>query len=271
MPRRLDAVRSFAVYYGRGGLDVLSTFDLLILEPLAWQAADLALLKNRGCLLVAYLSALEVPANGDPPAHLLRVNGQSVENRAYKNWILDPRATATRQRFLDKAATLLADGYDGLFIDTLADVEEGYVPADIRDLLVPAAARLVAEVAHGHPDALLLQNRGLNYLFPRTACHLDGVLWEDFPFAHSLLPVVERESWERVAVLRQADRVRVLALNAGLVPERQARARSIAAACGYPWYHADAYTLLPQSQPLAPLADQARPPRLPASPAGRGR
>jgi hypothetical protein len=246
MPNGLQAVRSFALYYGCGGEKRLSAYDLVVISPEGRTADDLKRIRCRGTLALAYVSVLEVPQQSGqaPPPDVLLNAGIPQANAGFSNWILDPRSVAAQERVFGMAERLLALGYDGLFLDTMADLEDFPLTAALAAEVTPAAAWLVSELAVRY-RCLLVQNRGFHRLLALTAPHLDGVCWEAFPYSRvGLVPGIH--SGVRVLQDLQPSGLRVLALNesirgriahgvAGLVAKR----------CGFLWYGTDRYTDLP--------------------------
>lgn len=251
-PSRLKPFNSYAVYYGQAGEEILSRFDLAIVDPGGRSPAGVQRLKERGAAALAYVSALEVPRRPDtgPPGNVLIHNGRPASNEEFNNWVLDPRLPPTRRRFLDLAERALALGFDGIFVDTIGDVEDHRFPPELSGELLPAAAWLVAETARQHPNCVLVQNWGLFGLLPLTVHHLDGVCWEDFPFRQigplpSLHPGIRR-----LNSLQNRTSLRVLALNQGITdPSDRLRAVETAERCGFIWYGTSNYLELPQFIP----------------------
>ena len=193
--------RSFCVYYGPGPLSGVGDFDLAVLEPAAWTREDLRALGGRGVLRVAYLSALEVTEQTYGLARLdrgdlLQREGRPWYKPEWRTWVADPRSERWRRHVTGRAADLVADGWDGVFLDTVGDVEDDGVRADASWLL-PAAAELVRGVRLAVGRALLLQNHGLLMLLPYVAPHLDGICWESPPVG-----AFGRQQWADVALQR---------------------------------------------------------------------
>lgn len=240
MPGRLAHCSRYALYYGPGGDYLLDRYDLAILEPAGWSPGQLRPLRSRRPahpLLLAYLSLLEIPAgSGPPPPHVLRHQDQPVQNPDWQTWILDPRHPRTLQRLLDLATELRAGGWDGLFLDTAAGAETPSLPAGLRGVLVPSTARMVAELASFWPEAILVQNWGFGPLLPLTAPFLDGVCWEDFPWARLARDPAARVQAQRLRTWAEAGNLRVLALN----QDRSvcAQAAAVAKDWGFLWYGA---------------------------------
>ena len=247
MSGALGRVGDFAVYYGTGGEQVLSRYDLAVVEPAGRGPQEIASLKSGGGLALAYLSVLErAGTRGEPaPAGVLAGDGRPVFNEQFGNWVLDPRDEGVRRRVLELAAYLLSQGYDGLFLDTLADLEDFALPPALRGECVLAAARLVADLAKSR-RCVLVQNRGFHQVLPVTARHLDGVCWEDFPYERIGRFPARYGGVRMLQTLERANGMRVLALNEGVSTPKEARsAQRVARRCGFPWYGTPRYTDLP--------------------------
>lgn len=184
---RLAAIKNFALCYGSCEVDAFEGFDLVILEPAAYSADEIKRIRRHGALVCGYLSALEISGSLDElrvaPEDYLVIKGQRAVNRAYGNWIMDPRSERWNHLVLEMADTVLARGYDGLFLDTIGDVEDPFLPRGLAAQLIPAAARLVKRVREAFPAAVLIQNGGINDLYRFTAPYIDGLCWENFPLS----------------------------------------------------------------------------------------
>lgn len=248
MPKGLRGTRSVAVYYGQGSEQVLSSFDLVVVHPDNVKATAVQFLRSKGTRTLAYLSALEIPR--DPhrpvPETALRIGDTPLVQEEFNNWILDPRQPRVRDRLYDLAAKVSDLGFDGIFIDTLGDVEDRRIPASLRSLLAPAAAHLVAGLVEEVGCGAIVQNWGLYDLLPLTAPYLDGICWENFPYQRiGLLPALH-PGVRRMHSLQEQYGLTVIALNQGLsVGKDRKLAKDAAAHCDFIWYGTEDYTLLP--------------------------
>jgi len=180
--RRVLDPRSFVVYYGRGPLPGMEAFDLAILEPSGWSESDRSALQAVGVTTLAYLSVLEATpavasAAGLGRADLLSVAGAPWYRSEYGTTVVHPRAARWRTYLQSTATALVRQGWDGLFFDTLGDLEDPLVQGELGSLL-PGAAALVHQIRQGVPDAYLVQNNGVWVLLPLVVSDLDGVCWE---------------------------------------------------------------------------------------------
>lgn len=251
MPGRLQDVRSFAVYYGTGAADSLSRFDMAVIDAGAQGSDGVHRIKSRGCLVLGYLSALEVPqqpCEGAPLWALRDARGPLV-NSAFGNWIIDPRSAFAGARLFAEVRRAAALGCDGVFLDTLADVEDFPTAPGEATEIVTAAAGLVKSLAD-RVGCVIVQNRGFHRLLPMTASSLDGVCWEAFPYRRIGFMPRLHSGISALAKLRSRG-LAVFALNEGVVGSAdRARAAAAARRCGFPWYGTARYTDPPASQSL---------------------
>lgn len=182
----MAAARNFALYYGAEDLGALAGFDLVILEPRAGSEADIQRIRASGALVCGYLSVLEADDSLDPrqiqPSDYLTVGGERKRNLESSGWIMDPRSGHWVEAVLEMAERLvLGKGCDGVFLDTLGDVEDPDLPRALAAQLIPASALLVRRLRERFPHALLIQNWGIDFLCRLTIPYLDGICWENFP------------------------------------------------------------------------------------------
>ena len=248
MPRALRGMRSVAFYYGRGSEHVLTSFELAVVQPDNLKTEAVEYMRSKGTRVLGYMSVLEIPRNPHRPvpASALRVGGAPLAQAEFNNWILDPRHPLVRERAYSLAAHIAELGYDGVFLDTIGDVEDRRIPTELRSLLVPAAAHLVAGLAEDVGCGAIVQNWGLYDLLPFTAPYLDGVCWENFPYREiGPLPVLH-PGVRRLHAMQEQYGLTVIALNEGLTVGRERElAQAAAERCDFIWYGTENYTLLP--------------------------
>jgi len=174
---------SLAVYYGHGREEQLASYDLAVVEASGQTAAAVARMQRTGTLLLAYLSLLELPVWDQltgllRPDDYLQSGGLPLANAQYGGRLLDLRRDRCRRLLIHRASRLLAQGYDGLFLDTVDQAESSKRPLLMRAELVDSTAGLINRLHALYPGHLLVQNNGLGMLLERTAPALAGVCWE---------------------------------------------------------------------------------------------
>ncbi|MCL5115560.1 MAG: hypothetical protein M1272_00180 [Firmicutes bacterium] len=191
--------RSYVVYYGQGPLNGLESYDIVILEPQGWTTPLHRQLQGAQVSTVAYLSVLEVPEWRVPQTGLtdddfVRVDGERWVKQPFGNWLARPDSPRWRQYLRHQADRLYRRGWDGLFLDTLGDVEDAQL-ADQAGWLVPATAELVQSVRLAFPERPLIVNNGLWSVVPLVAPYIDGVCWEG-----DLSPDVLKQPWAQAMI-----------------------------------------------------------------------
>ncbi|MGC8904590.1 endo alpha-1,4 polygalactosaminidase [Thermus sp.] len=165
---RLEGIATYAVYYGTDPAEAakLVNFDLAIVQPNLPKAALLEL-KRAGVKVVAYLSVGEAePGRVSVPKDWIL--GQ---NPNWGSYYVDARKPGWQDLVLSQAKDYLAQGFDGLFLDTLDT-------ADLFPETAPGLVALVKRLREAFPQAILVQNRGFRVL-PETARYVDAVMYEN--------------------------------------------------------------------------------------------
>ena len=262
----LAAIRSWALYYGPATPDIadrLGGYDLVVVSPHALgdaAAKTVAALKARGCLVAGYLSCFEIAtwqsySSRVKPEWLVKVNGEcwhpfednTAASLANKEW---------RELLVELAKTQVFDmGCDGLFMDTIADLDSDQFPDEtLRLRELEGLGILAAALDEAYPDAFFIGNRVLQRTLPAMSSHIDAVCWTDFNPKYFDDLVIR--SWMRgiakgLAVRQKMHSIRVLSLWDESEPgediaERQERMRRISAEYGYlPYCTVGGYKTLP--------------------------
>lgn len=182
---RLNSVRSFAVYYGFGREEELACFDMAVVEPKGHTGSGLAEVKSRGTLLIAYLSIMEVPFWDEnnkllTPADYLWEKGKIITNKLNYNPWLNMASPKWKKILLHQVSFLLEQrGYDGLFLDTAAYVEDHRLAPDLRQELMHSICTMIYQIRSLYPEHILIQNGGFNQLYTYTLPFIDGLCWEN--------------------------------------------------------------------------------------------
>lgn len=157
--------RPICFYYGNGRLADLTGYLRVVLQPDAYQAAELRYLAEQDVQTLGYLSLSE---DQGPPAPWQRRERNPDWGGAFVH-VDHPLWVAHVVRAAKEA---VGRGFAGLFLDTL-NVELTY-PEDVPHLLT-----LVAAIREEANPGYLLANRGFGML-PRLAELVDGIVFESF-------------------------------------------------------------------------------------------
>jgi len=183
----MEKWKSFMVYYGYGMQDWLRQYDLLILEEKAHQDAFIKDLALTGKTPIAYLTGFEYPPYLKGAEKLWQNNGLQLPIDWKPDWtnnyLMDLRRPTWINYLLNQAETLIERGYQGFFLDTIGVCQMpslDVIHPGLIDELIIAAAGLVQQLRKNFPDAIIIQNCGLNRLKLLTAPYINGICWEDF-------------------------------------------------------------------------------------------
>lgn len=184
---RFKQAESFAVYYGSGREDKLSRFDIAVVEPGGHDPEGIGKLKSAGTVVLAYVSAVEVNPS-TPGRKLLREEdfvlraGGPMRNESYGTKIVRLYSARWRSALVRHVEYLLqVCGYDGIFLDTLADLEFLPFSSEEYNKMLNAAIQLLTGIRSRFPQFLIVQNNGLESLYTVTSDYIDGVCWESPP------------------------------------------------------------------------------------------
>lgn len=177
MPPFDPATARFAVYYGAADVEGLFERELVVLDA---QAHPILPPKRSTHRVLGYLSIGEIDRSRP---YFGAMNAAGVLLGKVPAWpdarYVDVRKEAWQARVLDELApAILAQGFDGFFLDTMDDPPylEARAPKSGKGMS-DAAVALVAKLRARFPDAVIMVNRGYAIL-PRLAASVDLVLAE---------------------------------------------------------------------------------------------
>jgi hypothetical protein len=168
-------ISRFACYYGTNALEVLSTFDLAILQGSHYSRDQINWLQSVNTQCIAYLSLGELPAQEAASAWRLSdpAGGPTPPNPHWGTVYLDCRRPAWQDEVLQRRVPeIMQRGFAGLFLDTI----------DVQDLFPatrPGVVQMVQRLHACFPTLLLAANRGFSVL-PQIMPALDAVVFEAF-------------------------------------------------------------------------------------------
>lgn len=263
-PRTVGDVRSWCLYYGGWATNVvdrLAPYELVVVDPAALGGkADetIAALHARGCLVAGYLSCFEV---AKWHRYLDRVKPEwrvKVDGKNWVPWGANEAASLAepewRALLVELMSTEVFDhGCDGVFMDTLADLDNPKLPEEERTRQLDGLGAFAAAYDAAYPDKFFIANWTLQRTLPVLAPHIDALCWEDFEPKHF---EGSASGWmkgiaKKLATESGKHPFRVLTLwNADApgddLPARQAKMREISAGFGYlPFCTSGGYRRLP--------------------------
>lgn len=157
------APASIGFWYGdRPPLSELLQFDWVVVEPEHLSADDVALVRTQGSQPFAYLSMGELDAHDGGKNPSLREFASSARNGAWDSQVMDLTAAGWRDHLLAEAGRLNAQGYAGLFLDTLDSFT--LLPASEHEAQRAALVDVLLEMKERFPRLQLIFNRGFEVI-----------------------------------------------------------------------------------------------------------
>ena len=210
----------------------LAQFDWSVVEPGHVSAGDVKTLRKLGSQPFAYLSVGEF--SGNKAAIDKAGLGKAVSpvrNGAWDSQVMDLAAPAWREHLFSRAKALQAEGYAGLFLDTLDSFQ--LMPQAEQEAQRHALASFLRELHQRQPDLKLFFNRGFEVL-----AELDGVAaavavesihagWDASAKRYRPVPEADRQWLETQLQPLRAKGIALVAIDY-LPPERREEARKLA-------------------------------------------
>ncbi len=182
----VKSARNFAVHYGMNHLKALSEYDLAVVEPKAHHMEDIKILRNNATAVFGYISIFEIDPQ-QPEYEIFRSHeiseGVSTDTeKGRKRHFIDLRSGLWTEFLHSKVRKMLDENkYDGIFIDTLAYIEECVTLESVMFSQMLAVCDFLKKVRTDHPGAEIIQNNALGLTLNYTRDHIDAVCWENPP------------------------------------------------------------------------------------------
>lgn len=202
---RMLIAQNYALYYGYGKVEELSLFDLAIIEPKGLEIEELNQIKARNTVIITYLSLLEVHPTESIFQELtnddfIMLDGEPFKNEAFETYLVNLHSKTWINYLLKEIhfrfQILEADG---LFLDTIGDLEFSTIPLNIKEKQLMALTNFLSILKMLYPTRLIIQNNGLETVCQQTAPYIDGICWENPP-----LSLPESKEWVDLIVQRLA-------------------------------------------------------------------
>ncbi|MBL0389025.1 endo alpha-1,4 polygalactosaminidase [Tumebacillus sp. ITR2] len=214
-------MKTFQIYYGPVTTEIsLWGYDMVIVEPRHVNVEQVRAWKAAGTVVIGYLSVLETPTWNE--ARYVKTRGLR-SYRHFPEWdsyLMDIRDLTYQGILLQEVLdVILVKEMDGVFLDTVGDMEEYVAETRLREEMFAAYRDFLQRLKVLAPEAMLIQNRGFDTL-PLVKSWLDGVLWEDWRGE------LYQDAWvqERLRLLRD---VRVFTVSASSDPVHEKTSRKL--------------------------------------------
>ncbi len=227
------APSSVAFWYAdKPPLPELAQFDWAVVEPGHMAPADVKTLSGMGSQPFAYLSVGEFHGGKrELDKQALGAAVSPTRNKAWNSQVMNLAAPAWREYLLAQAKALQAQGYAGLFLDTLDSFQ--LLPAADQEAQRLALASFLRELHQRQPALKLFFNRGFEVL-----PELEGVPaavavesihagWDASAKRYRPVPEADRQWLETHLQPLRAKGIPLVAIDY-LPPERREEARKLA-------------------------------------------
>ncbi|MBX2825865.1 MAG: bifunctional glycoside hydrolase 114/ polysaccharide deacetylase family protein [Gammaproteobacteria bacterium] len=155
---------SIAVFYGTDlPVTILGQFDRVVVEPDNVPPQQLQALLETGTTPYAYLSVGEVGPTRDF-ADALESSWSLGVNSDWDSRVMDLSAPGWQQFLAARIDSLVAAGYQGLFLDTLDSYQLFATDNLAREQQQEALVRIISNAKTRHPNLRLIANRGFEVL-----------------------------------------------------------------------------------------------------------
>ncbi|HBN84437.1 MAG TPA: hypothetical protein DDZ89_11385 [Clostridiales bacterium] len=180
-------IQNIMVYYGSGYVEELKVFDAVIIEPKGHTQEEILALREAGVIVLAYFSIMELPAYHEDFESLqtdfLWVNQQPIINKTFNTYYMNLNSPGWKAHLLNQADLLLQEqGYDGLFLDTVGDLENPLLEGRVKLEQIHAYIELLKMIRERNSRCLFVQNNGIEHVASYSRDYLDGVCWENPSF-----------------------------------------------------------------------------------------
>lgn len=215
---KMMRVGNYALFYGIGKTEELAHFDMAIVEPAGQNGAGIRRLKDKGTLVIAYVSVIEVCPDSDmvkmlKPEDYLVLKGQRAVNEHFGNYLMDLRSKRCVDLLLHYIGRLfIQQGYDGIFLDTVGNAETRAVLDEYGEDMIIAYVEFLKRLKDRYKDMLVIQNNGLERLVKFVPGLIDGICWENPPFAREECTLWSNEVTDRLERLWKEYGIRVFLL-----------------------------------------------------------
>lgn len=203
---------SIAFWYASNPpLSELAQFDYLVLEPAHFDASARDFLHSQNTQLFAYLSVGEFDGNQQALVEAgLGHSTSDTVNHAWDSHVMNLADEKWQDYLAARAQSLLAQGYDGLFLDTLDSFQ--LLPAKRQEQQRQGLLQILTRLQTNLPDLALIFNRGFEVVheLPKkpAAVAIESIYAGWNPRNNNYTPVTDTDrAWltQHTAALRAKD------------------------------------------------------------------
>ena len=162
---------SVFVCYGRLEPESIKGYSYVILESKYYTFYEVHRIKSQNEKVVAYISLGEINENS---AYFQQFNSDfSGKNEVWNSHYLNLKSEKTIALLMKMVDNILANGYDGLFLDNIDNFSD-YGPQSNQKALV---VQLIKRIKTDYFNHILIQNAGLEFI-NETGQYIDSIVVE---------------------------------------------------------------------------------------------
>jgi len=208
--------RNFTIYYGSGNEEKIAKYDVAIIEAKGHLPEQVRIIQAGKCLCIGYMSIIEVNPSDYRFRYLkeedfIKCNGKPEINTTYGNYLVDIRSKRWQDILMHEAGRLIEGfGYDGIFLDTIGNVENPNVVKEYGSLLIDESVLFLEKLRSRYPNHIIIQNNAVEKLIQFTSGIVDGICWENPPISQKSSRLWFDEIIYRLNKVKDGDKLKIL-------------------------------------------------------------
>lgn len=242
----LADVASYKIYYDaptKSKIKKMQRYDLMIIEPVYYTAAQIKELKKYGTKVYGYINTMEADnwdtdfINQLNESDFFHRNGERVHYAEWDSYLTDITSSHYQAILVAEVKKQIVDkGLDGVFLDTVGNIDnEHSEQPDVLAAQRDGMSQFMGTLNELYPSLSLIQNWGFGTLKSHTYRYVDGIMWESFNYN-----VVSKDQWSknRIQELRTLDtthNIKTLTVSSA----QQAKNKAFAKENGFIHFHAN--------------------------------
>lgn len=242
----LADVASYKIYYDaptKSKIKKMQRYDLMIIEPVYYTAAQIKELKKYGTKVYGYINTMEADnwntdfINQLNESDFFHRNGERVHYAEWDSYLTDITSSHYQAILVAEVKKQIVDkGLDGVFLDTVGNIDnEHSEQPDVLAAQRDGMSQFMGTLNELYPSLSLIQNWGFGTLKSHTYRYVDGIMWESFNYN-----VVSKDQWSknRIQELRTLDtthNIKTLTVSSA----QQAKSKAFAKENGFIHFHAN--------------------------------
>lgn len=203
-PTPVDHIQSYKIFYDEPTPKVqrqMKKYDLVIVEPAFYTKDLVTKLKKSGTKLYAYVSVMESDTwntervNSLQSQDFFTENGQRIHFKEWDSYLMDMTSSHYRSVLMNDIKTqVVAKGFDGVFFDTVGDMEDQFFVKDPKQYKAQTKGFItfLDQLEREYSDLSKIQNWGIELFKEETASYMDAIMWENFEYK-----TVSTDEWSK--------------------------------------------------------------------------